>query len=132
MAFEIAARYKPTLTRYRRSQILQDAAVVLGERIEEASSLISIESGLSKQDSRYEIGRVADVLRFSAAEALRSQTMARCTGAPTLASIRARFSRSICIPRCKFTRTDPAVSPVRSAISGPVIPSTNRKISVSR
>jgi putative phosphonoacetaldehyde dehydrogenase len=75
-AFEIAARYKPTLTRYRRSQILQDAAALLGERIEEASSLISIESGLSKQDSRYEIGRVADVLRFSAAEALRDDGQA--------------------------------------------------------
>src|SRR6267142_1278356 len=42
------------------------------------------------------------------------------------------FSRSICIPRCKFTRTDPAVSPVRSAISGPVIASTNRKINGAR
>ena len=44
---------------------------MLRERTEEASDLISLESGLSKQDSRYEIGRVADVLKFSAMEALR-------------------------------------------------------------
>ncbi len=42
------------------------------------------------------------------------------------------FSRSSFIPRCRFTRTDAAVSPVRSAISAPVIPSTSRSISVSR
>ena len=42
------------------------------------------------------------------------------------------LSRSISIPRWRFTRTEPAVSPVRSAISGPVIPSTSRRIRGSR
>src|SRR6266540_6055175 len=37
---------------------------------------------------------------------------------------RSSFSRSSFMPRCRFTRTDAGVSPVRSAISGPVIPST--------
>ena len=70
-AFEYAANYRSTLTRYERSQILERAAALLRERTEEASDLISLESGLSKQDSRYEIGRVADVLKFAAMEALR-------------------------------------------------------------
>ncbi|MBB5468889.1 acyl-CoA reductase-like NAD-dependent aldehyde dehydrogenase [Paraburkholderia sp. CI2] len=65
------SRIAPTLSRYERSQILERAAVLLRERIEPASDLISLESGLSKQDSRYEIGRVADVFRFASFEALR-------------------------------------------------------------
>ena len=36
------------------------------------------------------------------------------------------------MPRCRLTRTDAAVKPVRSAISGPVKPSTSRRTSVSR
>lgn len=70
-AFEYAANYRAKLTRYERSQILERAAALLRKRAEEASDLISLESGLSKQDSRYEIGRVADVLKFSAMETLR-------------------------------------------------------------
>ncbi|MDE1181129.1 phosphonoacetaldehyde dehydrogenase [Paraburkholderia sp.] len=70
-AFDYAAAYRPALSRYERSQILERAAGLLRERVEEASDLISLESGLSKQDSRYEIGRVADVLKFSSIETLR-------------------------------------------------------------
>ncbi|KVX62225.1 phosphonoacetaldehyde dehydrogenase [Burkholderia stagnalis] len=70
-AFDYAMAYRPALTRYERSQILERAAALLRERTEEASDLISLESGLSKQDSRYEIGRVADVLKFASVEALR-------------------------------------------------------------
>ncbi|MEX3790980.1 phosphonoacetaldehyde dehydrogenase [Paraburkholderia sp. BR14374] len=70
-AFDYALAYRPTLSRYERSQILERTAVLLRERIEQASDLISLESGLSKQDSRYEIGRVADVFRFASFEALR-------------------------------------------------------------
>ncbi|RQR54157.1 phosphonoacetaldehyde dehydrogenase [Burkholderia sp. Bp9126] len=70
-AFDYAMAYRPVLTRYERSQILERAAALLRERTEEASDLISLESGLSKQDSRYEIGRVADVLKFASVEALR-------------------------------------------------------------
>ncbi|MGF6468193.1 phosphonoacetaldehyde dehydrogenase [Paraburkholderia youngii] len=70
-AFDFALAYRPTLSRYERSQILERTAVLLRERIEQASDLISLESGLSKQDSRYEIGRVADVFRFASFEALR-------------------------------------------------------------
>ncbi|WP_321806129.1 phosphonoacetaldehyde dehydrogenase [Burkholderia sp. BCC1993] len=70
-AFDYAMAYRPALTRYERSQILERAAALLRERAEEASDLITLESGLSKQDSRYEIGRVADVLKFASVEALR-------------------------------------------------------------
>lgn len=70
-AFDIAHAYVPTLTRYERSAILNRAASLLRERTEQASDLITAESGLSKKDSIYEIGRVADVLNFGANEALR-------------------------------------------------------------
>lgn len=70
-AYEIAHAYAPTLSRYDRSAILNRAATLLRERTQEASTLITSESGLSKKDSIYEIGRVADVLNFGANEALR-------------------------------------------------------------
>jgi putative phosphonoacetaldehyde dehydrogenase len=70
-AFAIAHAYKPTLSRYQRSEILKKTAALLRERATEASDLITLESGLCKKDSVYEIGRVSDVLEFAAAEALR-------------------------------------------------------------
>ncbi|MBP0594449.1 phosphonoacetaldehyde dehydrogenase [Paraburkholderia sp. LEh10] len=70
-AFDYGAAYCARLSRYERSQILERAGMLLRERLEEASDLISLEAGLSKQDSRYEIGRVADVLKFASMEALR-------------------------------------------------------------
>ena len=70
-AYEIAQAYVPRLSRYERAAILNRAAAILRERTEEASDLITAESGLSKKDSLYEIGRVADVLGFGATEALR-------------------------------------------------------------
>ncbi|MES2957621.1 MAG: phosphonoacetaldehyde dehydrogenase [Pseudomonadota bacterium] len=70
-AMDIAHGYHATLSRYERSAILNRAAALLRERTEAASDLITAESGLSKKDSVYEIGRVADVLNFGANEALR-------------------------------------------------------------
>jgi putative phosphonoacetaldehyde dehydrogenase len=70
-AFEAAHAYTPKLSRYQRSTLLQKAAAILRERIDEASDLITRESGLSKKDSLYEVGRVCDVLLFGANEALR-------------------------------------------------------------
>lgn len=70
-AYEIAHAYQSTLSRYERSAILNRAATLLRQRTDEASTLITSESGLSKKDSIYEIGRVADVLNFGANEALR-------------------------------------------------------------
>ncbi len=70
-AYRIANAYQATLTRYERSNILQKASALLRARADEASTLITLESGLCKKDSMYEIGRVADVLVFGANEALR-------------------------------------------------------------
>ncbi|WP_137918128.1 phosphonoacetaldehyde dehydrogenase [Hydrogenophaga sp. 2FB] len=71
LAYRIAHSYQATLTRYERSSILQKASALLRARADEASTLITLESGLCKKDSMYEIGRVADVLVFGANEALR-------------------------------------------------------------
>ena len=70
-AFAAARAYKPTLTRYQRAEILEKAAALLRGRVPAAAELITRESGLSMKDSTYEVGRVCDVLHFSAAEALR-------------------------------------------------------------
>ncbi|MFZ4536118.1 phosphonoacetaldehyde dehydrogenase [Propionivibrio sp.] len=69
-AFAIALAYKPRLSRYERSCILQRAAEIVVARVEEISNLITAESGLCKKDSRYEAGRVRDVLIFGTNAAL--------------------------------------------------------------
>ena len=64
-AFEIAANYKPTLTRYERQQILFKTAEIIVARKAEISDLITAECGLSKKDSLYEIGRAFDVFSLA-------------------------------------------------------------------
>jgi putative phosphonoacetaldehyde dehydrogenase len=66
-----AHAFRSRLTRYERASLLQRAAALLRERTVQASDLITRESGLSKKDSMYEVGRVCDVLTFSAMEALK-------------------------------------------------------------
>jgi putative phosphonoacetaldehyde dehydrogenase len=75
-AFAAAQACRPKLTRYERATILETAAALLRERTEAASDLITAESGLCKKDSLYEVGRVSDVLRFSAIEALKDDGQA--------------------------------------------------------
>jgi putative phosphonoacetaldehyde dehydrogenase len=70
-AIEIAASYRPRLTRFERAAILNRCAALVRERSAPIAHLISTESGLCLQDASYETGRVADVLVFGAAEALR-------------------------------------------------------------
>jgi len=65
-AIEAAAGFKPTLTRYERQRILETAADKLVERRDEISDLITLELGISKQDSLYEVGRAYDVFSLSA------------------------------------------------------------------
>lgn len=69
-AFEIARAYRPKLSRYERHRILLKAAEIVVARAEEIADLITAESGLCKKDSRYEAGRVRDVLVFGAHAAL--------------------------------------------------------------
>ena len=58
-------------TRYRRSEILENARRLLEARREEFAHLIMSESGLCLRETRYEVGRASDVLRFAAIEALK-------------------------------------------------------------
>ena len=69
-AFAIAKAYKPKLSRADRAAILNRAADLVILRSEEISALITLESGLCRKDTRYEAGRVRDVLRFAAQSAL--------------------------------------------------------------
>ena len=62
-------KQKITLTRYERNQVLNQMADELEKRIDEASRLITDESGLCLKDTRYEVSRVSDVLRFAAMRA---------------------------------------------------------------
>jgi len=65
-ALDIAANYQPKLTRYERQKILQTAAEVLVKRKDEISDIITLELGISKQDSLYEVGRAFDVFSLTA------------------------------------------------------------------
>ena len=69
-AFEGARAYRPTLTRHQRSKLLSGAARRLRVCAEEASALITLESGLCRKDSLHEIRRVCDVLELAAAAVL--------------------------------------------------------------
>jgi putative phosphonoacetaldehyde dehydrogenase len=60
-AFEIAASYRPKLSRYERQQILLKAADLIWDRREAISDVITLELGISKKDSIYECGRARDV-----------------------------------------------------------------------
>ena len=64
-AFDIAASYTPSLTRYARQQILLRTAEILTSRRDEISDVITAELGISKQDSLYEVGRAFDVFSLT-------------------------------------------------------------------
>jgi len=65
-ALDIAANFSPKLTRYERQKILQNTAELLVKRKDEISDMITMELGLSKQDSLYEVGRAFDVFSLTA------------------------------------------------------------------
>lgn len=64
-AFEIAANYKPSLTRYERQQILFRTAELIRERREEIAHWLTLELGICKQHSLYETGRSYDVFTLA-------------------------------------------------------------------
>ncbi len=70
-AVAIAHAFQPQLTRYERAAILNRAADLVRQRLEEVAQLITAESGLCIKDALYEAGRVSDVLVFGANEALK-------------------------------------------------------------
>jgi aldehyde dehydrogenase (NAD+) len=63
--YEKVAPYKATLSRHDRSKILRKAAEILDTRRQEIAALITAESGLSMQDTLYEVGRAFDVFVLS-------------------------------------------------------------------
>ncbi|GAB5435801.1 phosphonoacetaldehyde dehydrogenase [Falsiruegeria mediterranea] len=69
-AFEIAANYKPRLTRHERSQILRRTAELIGEKRDELAKWLTLELGICHQHSIYETKRAQDVFQFAAAQAL--------------------------------------------------------------
>ncbi|MDF3075840.1 MAG: phnY [Alphaproteobacteria bacterium] len=73
-AFEIASKYKPTLTRYDRQKILMRTGEILASRRDEIARLITAESGLSMKDSTYEVGRAYDVFTLSGQMAIRDDS----------------------------------------------------------
>lgn len=70
-AIAAAMAERPKLSRFERHQILLRAGELLAERTEQFAATITSESGLCLRETRYEVGRAQDVLRFSAIEALR-------------------------------------------------------------
>ena len=70
-AYAIAHAYKPTLSRYERAAILNKAAALVRDHLDDIAKLITAESGLCIKDAIYEAGRVSDVLLFGAQEVLK-------------------------------------------------------------
>jgi len=69
-AFEIAANYKPTLSRYERSEILKRAGQLIGERRDYLAKWLVLELGICHQHAIYETKRAQDVYTFAASQAL--------------------------------------------------------------
>jgi len=64
-AFEIAANYKPKLTRHQRQQILFRAAELIGQRRQAIAEVLTLELGISMQHSLYETARSYDVFMLA-------------------------------------------------------------------
>jgi phosphonoacetaldehyde dehydrogenase len=69
--YEIAHAYQSKLSRFERAAVLNRAAAIVREKVDEIAQLITAESGLCLKDSIYEVGRVSDVLLFGANEVLK-------------------------------------------------------------
>ncbi|MCG6901609.1 MAG: phosphonoacetaldehyde dehydrogenase [Rhodobacter sp.] len=64
-AFDIAAAYKPKLTRYERQQILFRAGEIIRERREDIAYWLTQELGICQQHALYEAGRSYDVFTLA-------------------------------------------------------------------
>jgi putative phosphonoacetaldehyde dehydrogenase len=69
-AIEAGHAFRARLTRYERHRICHQIASLLQSRAGELADLITAESGLSKKDSSYEVGRACDVFTFAGNAAL--------------------------------------------------------------
>lgn len=70
-AISLTRAGKEELSRFQRSEILDRTRQLLEQRHESFAQLITAESGLCVRETRYEVKRATDVLRFAAMEALR-------------------------------------------------------------
>ncbi len=70
-AITAALEFRDTPSRWQRFEILDKARQALEARREEIARLITSEAGLCLRETRYEVGRACDVLRFAGMEALR-------------------------------------------------------------
>jgi putative phosphonoacetaldehyde dehydrogenase len=70
-AIRLGANSPPRLSRHEKNQILLRAAARIEGESDRVARLITWESGLCLKDTRHEVLRTLDVLRFAAAEALR-------------------------------------------------------------
>ncbi len=70
-AVAAAREFRDTPNRYERAKILDLTRAALESRREEFARLITSESGLALRETRYEVGRTIEVLRWAAIEALR-------------------------------------------------------------
>ena len=64
-AFDIAAGYRPQLSRYERQKILLRTAELIGERKDDLALWLTLELGISLQHALYETGRACDVFTFA-------------------------------------------------------------------
>ncbi len=69
-AFDIAAAYKASLSRYERQKILLKTAELIDERRDELARWLTLELGISQQHALYEAGRASDVFTFAGQMAL--------------------------------------------------------------
>src|SRR5580658_633107 len=70
-AVAAANEFRETPSRYERAKILELTRASLESQREEFARLITSESGLALRETRYEVGRTIEVLRWAAMEALR-------------------------------------------------------------
>ena len=71
LAYSLAHGYQPKLSRFERAAILNKAAALVRDHLNDIANLISAEAGLCIKDAVYEAGRVSDVLLFGAQEVLK-------------------------------------------------------------
>lgn len=69
--YAFAHAYHSKLSRFDRAAILNRAAAIVRDKVDEIAQLITSEAGLCMKDSIYEVGRVSDVLLFGANEVLK-------------------------------------------------------------
>lgn len=70
-AVSAAKNFRDTPNRFQRSEILNTVRAALDAQRDEFARLITSESGLAMRETRYEVGRTIEVLRWAAMEALR-------------------------------------------------------------